>query len=108
DDETENAKVFLLDPTAGGDGKKARESKATHQYGVRRVRFTPDGKYVFSSGRDTTLRVWNPADGALVKEIGSPRGGQFKDWLCDFALSADQKLIAGADMAGMVQVWGMG
>lgn len=106
DDETGDSKVHFLDPRQ--DSPKARESKAAHQYGVRCVRFTADGKHVLSSGRDTVIRVWNPADGALVKEIGTPRGGQFKDWICDLALSNDQKLLAAADMAGLVQVWTLG
>ena len=34
--------------------------------------------------------------------------GEFKDWICDLALSVDGKLLATADMAGMVSVWALG
>jgi len=38
--------------------------------------------------------------------LGSPRGGQFKDWLSAFDLSADGKTIVASDIAGLVHVWG--
>lgn len=102
DDEIDSGRAFLLD-VAGG--KKVGETKGTHLNGLRCARFSKDGKHLLTSGRDTTVRVWNAKDGSAVKEIGTPRGGQFKDWLCAFALNADETLLAGADMAGAVQLW---
>ena len=95
-------KVFLVDPTTG---KKQREFTPGHQYGITDLCFHPDGAHLLSSGRDTVVRVWNLADGKLVKEIGKPRGGQFKDWIHALSLSPDGTRLATADMAGLVQVW---
>jgi WD40 repeat protein len=97
-----NGKVFLLDPAAG---KKLRELAPGHQYGVTDLAFHPGGKYLASCGRDTMIRVWSAADGKLVKELGKPRGGQFKDWIHAISFSADGRWLAAADMAGAVQVW---
>ncbi len=97
-----NGKVFLLDPSTG---KKVRELMPGHQYGVTDLAFHPDGQHLASSGRDTVVRLWDVASGKLVKELGKPRGGQFKDWVHAIRFSADGRWLAAADMAGAVQVW---
>ncbi len=103
--ETDTGKVTFLDPATG---KKLRESSAGHQGGATDLAFHPDGKHLLSTGRDTVVKVWNIADGKLVKELGKSRGGQFKDWLHALAISPDGRWIAAADMAGAVQVWFLG
>jgi WD40 repeat protein len=97
-------KVWLVDPATG---KKTRELAPAHACGVTDLVFHPDGKHLASSGRDTVVRLWQVADGKLVKELGKPRGGQFKDWIHAVAISADGRWVAGADMAGQVQVWAL-
>lgn len=99
--ESGSGKVYLVDVTTG---KKSREL-AGHQYGVTGLAFHPDGKHLASCGRDTVVRIWQVADGKMVKELGKPRGGQFKDWLHAVAISGDGRWLAAADMAGQVQVW---
>jgi WD40 repeat protein len=99
-----SGKVTLLDPASG---KKVRELSPSHQYGVTDLVFGPDGAHLFSSGRDTVVRVWRVADGMLVKELGKPRGGQFKDWIHAVSVSTDGRWLAAADMAGQVQVWAL-
>ena len=96
------AKVFLVDPVTG---KKIRDLTPGHQEGATDLAFAPDGKHLASTGRDTVVRIWNTADGKMVKELGKPRGGQFKDWFHALAFSADGRWLAAADMAGAVQVW---
>jgi WD40 repeat protein len=100
-----SGKVFLVDPAAG---KKIRELTPGHLYGATDLAFHPDGKHLASSGRDTVVRLWNPADGKLVHELGKPRGAQFKDWIHAISFSADGRWLAAADMAGAVQVWSLG
>lgn len=97
-----SGKIILLDPATG---KKLKELTPGHEYGVTDIAFHPDGKHVLSTGRDTTVKIWNLAEGKLVKSLGQPRGGQFKDWLHAVAISPDGRFIAAADMAGQVQVW---
>ncbi len=94
--------TVLLDPATG---KKVRELKPGHQDGLTDLAMHPDGKHIASTGRDTVVRLWSLADGTMVKELGKPRGGQFKDWFHAISFSADARLLAAADMAGAVQVW---
>jgi WD40 repeat protein len=98
-------KVSLVEPATG---KKLRELAPAHECGVTDVLFHPDGKHLASSGRDTLVRLWQVADGKLVKELGKARGGQFKDWIHAIAISADGRWLAAADMAGHVHVWSFG
>ncbi|OAI48325.1 hypothetical protein AYO44_07410 [Planctomycetaceae bacterium SCGC AG-212-F19] len=100
--EASNAKVTLVDPATG---KKLRELTPGHHNGATDVAFHPGGKFLASTGRDTVIRIWNVADGKLVKELGKPRGGQFKDWFHALAFSADGRWLAAADMAGLVHLW---
>jgi WD40 repeat protein len=97
-----NGKIFLVDPATG---KKQREFTPGHQYGITDLCFHPDGKHILSAGRDTLVRIWSLADGKLVKELGKPRGGQFKDWIHALSLSPDGSRLAAADMAGLVHIW---
>jgi WD40 repeat protein len=95
-------KIFLIDPSTG---KKIRELSPIHQYGVTDLCFHPDGKHLASTGRDTVVRIWNIAEGKMVKELGKPRGGQFKDWFHALSFSPDGTRIAVADMAGYIHLW---
>jgi len=97
-----SGKITLLDPATG---KKLKELAPGHMYGVTDIVFHPDGKHLLSAGRDTCVKIWRLEDGKLVKDLGQPRGGQFKDWFHAVAVSPDGRLIAAADMAGQVQVW---
>lgn len=100
-----NGKVFLIDAATG---KLRREMASAHQYGVTDIVFHPDGKHVLSSGRDTVVRIHDIATGKQVKELGKPRGGQFKDWIHAVAVSASGRWLAAADMVGQVQIWTLG
>lgn len=99
--ETDTGKVHVFDTTSG----KLLKSVSGHRYGVTDVRFSDDGRYLFSTGRDTTLRITTVDDGKEVAALGAPRGGQFKDWLSALAVSPDGRTIAAADIAGLVHVW---
>ena len=97
-------KVTLLDPATG---KKIRETNPGHLDGATDIAFHPDGKHIFSSGRDTMVKIWRLEDGKHIRDIGQGRGGQFKDWICAISISPDGKLLAAADMAGMVHIWAL-
>ncbi len=97
-----SGKPVLVDPATG---KVVKECGPGHLDGGTDLAWHPDNKHLASSGRDTTVRVWDTAAGKLVAEVGKGRGGQFKDWVCAVAWSADGGWIAAADMAGAVQVW---
>jgi WD40 repeat protein len=97
--------VTLIDPTSG---KKIRELTPGHLNGACDLAFHPGGAVLASCGRDTTVRLWSIPDGKLLKELGKPRGGQFKDWVCAVAFSPDGTRLAGGDQAGAVAVWTLG
>jgi WD40 repeat protein len=101
--ETDTGRVHLFEVETG----KLLRTISGHQYGVTDVRFSPDGKYLLSCGRDTTLRVTTVEDGKEIAQLNKPRGGQFKDWLSALALSHDGRLLAAADIAGLVHVWSL-
>jgi WD40 repeat protein len=102
--ETGTGKVHLIDASTG----KLVRSVSGHRYGVTDVKFTADGKYVLSTGRDTTVRICRVDDGKEVAQLGKPRGGQFKDWYDSLAISPDQRFVAATDIAGSVRVWRFG
>lgn len=101
--ETDMGKVQLVELSTG---KLVREMSG-HQYGVTDVKFSADGKYLLSVGRDTTLRIGTVEDGKEVTALGSPRGGQFKDWLSALAISPDQSTVAATDIAGQIHIWSL-
>jgi WD40 repeat protein len=102
--ETDTGKVHVLDVATG----KLLRTVSGHLNGVTDVIFTPDSKYVISVGRDTCARVCRVADGKEAAVLGSPRGGQSKDWLSAVALSPDSRFLAATDIAGLVDVWEFG
>ena len=64
-----NGKILIVEADSG---KKVRELTG-HLNGVNELLFAADGTRLLSAGRDTTVRVWNPADGKTIKELGKPR-----------------------------------
>jgi WD40 repeat protein len=99
--ETDTGKVHLLNAETGALVRDV----SGHQYGVTDLAFSADGKHLLTTGRDTNLRICQVADGKEVAVLGTSRGGQFKDWLSALSLSPDQRTVAAADIAGLVQVW---
>jgi len=102
--ETDTGKVHLLDAATG----KLVRDVSGHMYGITDILFTADGKHLVSAGRDTCVRVCQVSDGKEVAVLGTPRGGQFKDWFSAVALSPDERSLAAADIAGAVYVWEFG
>ena len=99
--ETDTGKVHLLSMASG----ELLRTVSEHQYGICDLRFSADGKFILSSGRDTMIRICQVSDGKEVAKLGESRGGQFKDWLHALAISPDQQAIAAADIAGFIHVW---
>jgi len=99
--ETDTGKVHLFDAATG----KLLRTVSGHRYGVTDVRFSGDGRFVLSVGRDTMLRICDASSGKEAAALGASRGGQFKDWLSALAVSPDGRTLAAADIAGLVHVW---
>ena len=99
--ETDKGQLHLFDVETG----KLVRTMSGHRYGMCDAKFSADGQYVLTSGRDTTVRICQVSDGKEVNVLGKERGGQFKDWLHGLAISADQTRVAAADIGGAVHVW---
>lgn len=99
--ETEKGTVHLVEAATG----KLVRDVSGHQSGVCAVRFSADGRYLLSTGRDTTLRICQVSDGTEVCALGQGRGGQFQDWFSSLAISPDEAWLAATDIAGFVHVW---
>ncbi len=99
-------KVFLLNPTTG---EKVRELTPPHQRGATDLAFHPDGKHLFTCGRDRVVKAWQLSDGAQVHEISLAIGDKKKQdprtpTLHAISISPDGKLLAVADSSGQVVV----
>jgi WD40 repeat protein len=99
--ETDTGKAHIIETETG---KLVRDISG-HQYGMTDLRFSKDGKLLFTAGRDTCVRITQVEDGKEVAVVGTARGGQFKDWIPAFALSPDETHLAAADIGGHVAVW---
>lgn len=99
--EIDTGKAHLIETETG----KLVRDVSGHQYGMTDLCFSRDGKYLFTAGRDTCVRICQVDDGKEVVVLGSPRGGQFKDWISAIALSPDETHLAATDIAGIVHVW---
>jgi WD40 repeat protein len=85
-------------------GKQARISGG-HGKAVMRMDYLPDPKtpLLATCSQDSTVRLWNPANGAALKALTG-----HADYLFAVALSRDGKLVAGAGYTGEVRVWKTG
>ena len=97
--EKNQGKILLIDPATG---KKIREL-AGHPVGTNDLAFHPDGKHLFSCGRDQLVKIWQLEDGKLVRDFGkfAERGV----WISGISISPDGKLLAAADGAGQVVIY---
>lgn len=79
-----------------------------HQPHVRDVTFTPDGKYLVSSGQhfnsDSVIRVWDVATGKPVQRLFLRKGGNV-DSLTGFVLTPDGKQLIAGFYDGVIGVW---
>lgn len=99
-------KVFLLNPTTG---EKVRELTPAHVRGATDLAFHPDGKHLFTCGRDRVVKAWQLSDGAQVHELklslqDKGKQGPFTPTLHAVSIAPDGKLLAVADADGGVQI----
>ena len=95
-------KVMLIDPVTG---KVIRECAPPHKTGAIGLAFHPDGKHIFSSGRDQLVKIWQLADGKHVRDFGKVK--ERGNWISDISISPDGHLLAAADMSGKVMIYSL-
>ncbi|CAN5468197.1 hypothetical protein BH10PLA2_BH10PLA2_33330 [soil metagenome] len=52
---------------------KPKEFEQGHREGVFGVAFSPDGKQLASTGSDRVIKLWNVADGKVLRDLVDPR-----------------------------------
>jgi len=77
--------------------------------GATDLAFHPDGKHVFTCGRDRVVKAWQLSDGAQVHEISlslqdKGKQGPFTPTLHAVSIAPDGKLLAVADAEGRVVI----
>lgn len=96
-------KVFLLDPATG---KKLRELNPSHQRGATDLAFHPDGRRLFTCGRDRLVKIWRLSDGELVRDLGTAEKG-LSESFHSLSIAPDGTLLAVADGVGQVLVYSL-
>ncbi len=93
---------------------KEKEAPDGHSDSVLAVCLSPDGKMVASGGMDQTIKVWNVADGKLVRQMANPafKGVSHPGWVYALKWTSDGKHIVAAGAApklrGYLSVWEAG
>jgi WD40 repeat protein len=96
---------------------KEKEFPKGHQEAVLSVAFSPDGKQIASGSMDKTIKIWNVADGNVVRDLTNP---EFKPagaglpeaahpgWVYALRWLKDGKLISAGGaprLRGYLAVW---
>ena len=102
--EDNNIRYWHATDQAKQIGKQIRVSGG-HGKAVLRLAYHADPKtpLLASCSGDSTVRLWNPADGAAKRVLNG-----LTDYIYAVALSRDGSLVAGAGFTGEVRVWRTG
>ena len=83
------------------DGHKLKKTIQSHSNSVFSVKYSPDSKYLFTSGRDAHLKIWHVAGGyEMVADIPAHLYA-----INDIVFSPDGRYFATCSMDKSVKVW---
>lgn len=72
----------------------------TKEKWIEDIRFSPDGKYLVSCGRNKKIKFWNPTDGRLIKVLEG-----HEDVVSESAFFPDGKTLVSSSWDGTVKLW---
>jgi WD40 repeat protein len=90
------------------EARKPIRTVEAHTKWIRKVAVSPDGKVIASVADDMVCRLWDPAEGKMLREL---RGHQeqtphhYPSMLFVCVFSADGRFVATADKVGHLVVW---
>ncbi|MBL8796124.1 MAG: hypothetical protein JNM56_19640, partial [Planctomycetia bacterium] len=93
----EPGEVLLFDARTGAPRPPLRG----HGSVVTDARFSPDGQTLASCGYDSTVKLWNVADGRLLRTITVPDGR----WLYAVAFTPDGRQVISGNGNGTATLW---
>jgi WD40 repeat protein len=83
------------------DGFKLKKTIQAHTNSVFSVKYSPDGKYLFTTGRDAHLKVWDVNDAyGIVTDVAAHMYA-----VNDIVFSPDRSLFATCSMDKSIKVW---
>ena len=82
------------------DGIAERNRLEGHADFVISVAFSPDGTRLASSSADGTLKLWNVADGKIIRTLYGHAG-----WVVSVSFSPDGKLLASGGADKTIKLW---
>ena len=87
------------------------DSEKGHRDGVFTAAFSPDGKLLASGGSDRTIKLWNVADGTVVRELVNPnlKAAAHPGWIYSLRFTPTGSRLVSAGSAprnqGYLAVW---
>ena len=85
----------LKDPSLRDQGEVA------HAASVLEVNFSPDGQTLASASMDNTVKIWNVADGKLLKTFSD------SNWISSVSFSPNEQIVATACADKTVKIWSL-
>jgi RNA polymerase sigma factor (sigma-70 family) len=99
----EDGGTSLWDLATGKERRLATEHASKREgqgYGTFAVAFSPDGKTLFTGGRDGVVKQWDVAAGRHVRTLE-----RHYAWVETLAVSPDGRTVASSGQDGVIRLW---
>ena len=96
----DNGKIYIVD--LHDPSFQTRPALSGHLGAINAVKLFPDGKWLASSGKDQTIRIWNLQKGEEIRKITS-----VDDEFCDLAVDFSALTLLAGSVNGSVRSWNL-